>query len=57
MEHRRVHCNLTTFEGLEEYRALTGKDVREKDVRQYDYRIMDYAGEILADAGYKIVRK
>lgn len=57
MEHRLVHCNLTTFEGLEEYRVLTGKDVREKDVREYDYRIMDLAGEILSDAGYKIVRK
>lgn len=52
MKHRLVHCNLTTFEGLEEYRALTGKDVRE-----YDYRIMDFAGEILSNAGYKIVRK
>lgn len=52
MEHRLVHYNLTTFEGLEEFRALTGTEVR-----KYDYRIMDYAGAILSDAGYKIVRK
>ena len=52
MEHRLVHYNLTTFEGLEEFHALTSTEVR-----KYDYRIMDYAGAILSDAGYKIVRK
>lgn len=52
MKHRLVHENLTTFDGLEKYCALTGKEVR-----KYDYRIMDYVGDILSDAGYKIVRK
>lgn len=52
MKERLVHYNLTTFDGLEEFRKLTGKEVR-----HYDYRIMDYADLILKDAGYRIIKK
>ncbi|MGN1104261.1 MAG: hypothetical protein ACI4QI_05230 [Candidatus Coproplasma sp.] len=47
-----VHCNLTTFEGLEECISYT-----HREVRKYDYRAVDFADRLLTDAGYKIVRK
>ena len=62
MKERLIHYNLTTFEGLDEYRVkaagqAAAEDKYKEEVRQYDYRIMDFADLILSDAGYKIVRK
>ncbi len=57
----RKHRNITTFEGLYEYRrimaGLTGKTEAQTDVIKYDYQLMDDLVWLLKSNGYKIVRK
>ena len=57
----RRHGNLTTFEGLMEFRRIVGKkpdtDEKNEDVIQYDYQILDDAYWLLRTQGYKIVDK
>lgn len=57
----RKHRNITTFEGLYEYRKimadLTGKTEAQTDVIKYDYQLMDDLVWLLKSNGYKIVRK
>lgn len=70
-ENRRRHGNLTTFDGLIEFRkmvalkkcgagataeALTASEI-DNDVIMYDYQILDDAHWILNDSGYKIVKR
>lgn len=56
----RRHGNLTTFEGLVEFRKLVSKRDKtselDKDVIKYDYQLMDDAYWLLAHNGYKIVK-
>lgn len=58
---QRKHINLTTFDGLKEYRDFvvknTGATLRDADVIKYDYQIMDDAVWLLHATGYVIVRK
>lgn len=55
------HGNLTTYEGMKEYRRLLAKRDRttekEKDVFQYDYQIMDDAVWLLGKIDCVIVEK
>lgn len=57
----RRHGNLTTFEGLVEFRRMIAeRDQKEEakcDVIKYDYQILDDAYWLLTKAGYKIIRK
>ena len=57
----RRHNNLTTFEGLVEFRRMlterNGKPELENDVIKYDYQLLDDAYWILKENGYKIVRR
>lgn len=57
----RYHGNLTTFEGLFEYRKLrmesTGATEYDADVVKYDYQIMDEAWRVLHEAGYTVYVK
>lgn len=57
----RRHGNLTTFEGLEEFRRMVaerdGRSEEEKDVIKYDYQLMDDAWWLLNKGGYIIVEK
>lgn len=58
----RVHANITTYDGLLEYRKFMSEvckagSVADCDVIKYDYQIMDYAAELLAVCGYKITDK
>ena len=57
----RRHGNLTTFEGLEEYRRLIAKrdgvSEESKDVIKYDYQIMDDLLWLLDKSGYKIYKR
>ena len=57
----RRHGNLTTFEGLVQFRRLVAtrdkKSEEKKDVIKYDYQILDDAYWLLASNGYKIIRK
>ncbi len=48
---RKLHGNLTTFEGLEEFRRLNS------EVRAYDYKILDIADLLLQEAGFRIIKK
>ena len=56
----RRHGNLTTFEGLVEFRQMVAKrdgcDEAEKDVIKYDYQLLDDAFWLLEKSGCKIVR-
>ncbi len=63
----RRHGNITTFEGLVEFREMLAKrDIREgesmqdalirKDVIKYDYQLLDDAFWLLNKNGYKIIR-
>lgn len=58
---KRKHGNLTTMEGLVEFRkmvaAATGKTEEETDVIRYDYQLMDDIDWLLAQCGYKIIKK
>lgn len=57
----RRHGNLTTFDGLKEYAAMTAKrdncDEIQKDVIKYDCQLMDGLHGLLDDFGYKIVQR
>ena len=57
----RKHANLTTFDGLLDYRRIIaekdGKTEKDVDVIKYDYQIMDDVCWILKDNGYKVVRR
>jgi hypothetical protein len=57
----RRHGNLTTFDGLVEFRKLIsardGCSEIETDVIKYDYQILDDAYWLLSTNGYKIIRK
>ena len=57
----RRHGNLTTFDGLTEFRRMVaerdGKDEASCDVIKYDYQILDDAYWLLNKNGYKIVKK
>ena len=57
----RRHGNLTTFDGLVEFRRMVAKrdnkDEEKKDVIKYDYQILDDAHWLLTQNGYKIVRR
>ena len=58
---KRLHGNLTTMDGLVEYRKLiaeaTGSTEEQTDVIRYDYQLMDDAVWLLRKCGYKIVKK
>lgn len=57
----RRHGNITTFDGLIEFRKLVAerdnKTELEKDVIKYDYQILDDAYWMLKKCGYKLIRK
>ena len=57
----RIHNNLTTYEGLKDFRKLmaeiTGLTEEETDVIHYDYQILDDAWQMLDNLGYRIVRR
>lgn len=57
----RRHGNLTTFDGLVDFRKMVaerdGVPEVNKDVIKYDYQLMDEAYWFLAQNGYKIVKK
>ena len=57
----RRHGNITTFEGLVEFRrivALRDKIKEEEtDVIKYDYQILDDAHWLLSSCGFKIIKK
>lgn len=57
----RRHGNITTFEGLEEFRKIvakiTNKSEEEVDVIRYDYQIMDDLVWLLNKNGFKIVKR
>ena len=56
----RRHGNLTTFEGLVEYRKIISKrdncSEESIDVIKYDYQLLDDAYWLLNSSGYKIVK-
>ena len=56
----RRHGNLTTFDGLYEFRKLVAKRDKvsetEKDVIKYDFQLLDGAYNLLNDNGFKIVK-
>ena len=58
-EHR--HGNLTTFEGLIEFRKMVAKrdgcDEGDKDVIKYDYQLLDDAYWLVTKCGCKIIYK
>lgn len=57
----RRHGNLTTFDGLVEFRKMVaerdGGDEADYDVIKYDYQLLDDAYWLLTQNGYKIVRR
>ena len=57
----RRHGNLTTFDGLVEFRRIVAhrdqKPEEKKDVIKYDYQLLDDAYWLLTQSGYKIIRK
>ena len=57
----RRHGNITTFEGLVEFRKMItmrdNNDELENDVIKYDYQLLDDAWWLLNENGYKIIRK
>ncbi len=57
----RRHGNLTTFDGLAEFRRIVArrdqKPEEKKDVIKYDYQLLDDAYWLLSQNGYKIIRK
>ena len=56
----RYHTNITTWEGLFEFRKIRAKALgiseKEADVIRYDYQVMDGAWAYLNKNGYDIVR-
>ena len=57
----RRHGNLTTFEGLVEFRKMIaerdGISEHAADVIRYDYQLLDDAYWLLTKSGYKIIRR
>ena len=57
----RRHGNITTFEGLEQFREILAKVLNksneETDVIRYDYQIMDDVVWLLNNNGFKIIKK
>ena len=57
----RRHGNITTIDGLIEFRKLISKrdkiSEQDADVIKYDYQLLDNAYKLLSDSGYKIVKK
>ena len=57
----RRHGNLTTFDGLVEFRQMIASrdncSEAEADVIKYDYQILDDAYWLLSSNGFKIIRK
>ena len=57
----RRHGNLTTFDGLVEFRQMIssrdGSSELENDVIKYDYQLLDDAYWLLSKNGYKIIKK
>ena len=57
----RRHGNLTTFDGLVEFRKMVaerdGRSEEETDVIKYDYQLMDDAWWLLDKGGYQMVEK
>ena len=57
----RLHNNLTTYEGLKDYRRImceiNGGSEEENDVIHYDYQILDDAWQMLDNLNYKIVNR
>ena len=57
----RKHRNLTTYDGLLEYRRVMarahGTEEKDEDVIKYDYQIMDDLLWLLRDNGYRIFRR
>ncbi|MEG2540176.1 MAG: hypothetical protein RSB59_00140 [Clostridia bacterium] len=57
----RRHGNITTFEGLIEFRKIIAKlencSEEDADVIKYDYQIMDDLVWLLTKNGYKIIKK
>lgn len=57
----RRHGNITTFEGLEQFRKIVaardGKSLAETDVIKYDYQLLDQAHWLLDSSGFKIIKK
>lgn len=57
----RRHGNITTFEGLIEFRKMiaerNGTSEAEEDVIKYDYQILDDAFWLLHENGFAIVEK
>lgn len=57
----RRHGNLTTFEGLEEFRKIVaqrdGVDEIATDVIKYDYQLLDDAYWLLSNNNYKIISR
>lgn len=58
---KRLHGNITTMDGLKEYRRIMAeaknKTEEETDVIRYDYQLMDDAVWLLHECGYKLIRK
>lgn len=58
---KRLHGNLTTMNGLIEYRELitkaTGTSIEEADVIRYDYQIMDDIVWLLHKCGYNLIKR
>jgi hypothetical protein len=57
----RHHGNITTFEGLEEFRKMIAEREKENeknfDKIKYDYQLLDDAYWLLNNHGYKIVKR
>lgn len=57
----RAHGNLTTWEGLAEFRRMIaerdGVDESQVDVMKYDYQALDDIYRLLSEGGYKIIRR
>lgn len=57
----RRHSNLTTFDGLVEWRKIkaevTGKSEEQCDVIKYDYQLMDNAVWLLNRHGYSVIKR
>jgi hypothetical protein len=57
----RHHGNITTFEGLEEFRKMIAEREKENeknfDKIKYDYQLLDDAYWLLNNQGYKIVKR
>ncbi len=57
----RRHSNLTTFDGLVEWRKIkaanTGRSESDCDVIKYDYQLMDNCAELLNKHDYRIIKR